>query len=93
MLNRFRARLSLRQKIVAILALYVLGIGAMLIVALSRFLAMPKYLNKLSVTDFSDLTVSVLTKVSFGIMIVALLIGAGIILSAMYKARRLESQA
>jgi uncharacterized protein len=65
----------------------------MLIVALSRFLAMPKYLNKLSVTDFSDLTVSVLTKVSFGIMIVALLIGAGIILSAMYKARRLESQA
>jgi two-component system, NtrC family, sensor kinase len=31
--NRFRARLSLRQKIVAILALYVLGIGAMALIS------------------------------------------------------------
>ena len=65
----------------------------MLIVAVSRFLAMPKYLNKLSLTDFGDTTVSVLTQTSFGIMIVALLIGAGIILAAMFKARRLESGA
>ena len=65
----------------------------MLIVAVSRFLAMPKYLNKLSLTDFGDTTVSVLTQTSFGIMVVALLIGAGIILAAMFKARRLESGA
>ncbi len=65
----------------------------MLIVALSRFLAMPKYLNKLSLTSFSDATVSVLSDTSFGVMCVALLIGAGIILASMFKARRLESQA
>jgi len=65
----------------------------MLIVALSRFLAMPKYLNKLSLTGFSDTTVSILSNLSFGVMIVALLIGAGIILASMFKARRLESQA
>jgi len=65
----------------------------MLIVALSRFLAMPKYLNSLSLTDFSDLTVSLLNQTSFGVMVVALLVGAGIILAAMFKARRLESRA
>lgn len=65
----------------------------MLIVALSRFLAMPKYLNKLSLTSFGDTTVSILTQTSFGVMVVALLIGAGIILASMFKARRLENQA
>ena len=54
---------------------------------------MPKYLNKLSLTGFSDTTVSILSNLSFGVMIVALLIGAGIILASMFKARRLESQA
>jgi len=65
----------------------------MLIVAVSRFLAMPKYLNKLSLTNFADSTVSLLTQTSFGIMVVALLIGAGIILASMFKARRLENGA
>ena len=65
----------------------------MLIVALSRFLAMPKYLDKLSLTNFGDTTVSILSKTSFGVMVVALLIGAGIILASMFKARRLENQA
>ena len=65
----------------------------MLIVALSRFLAMPKYLNKLSLTSFGETTVSLLTQTSFGVMVVALLIGAGIILASMFKARRLENQA
>jgi uncharacterized membrane protein YfcA len=65
----------------------------MLIVALSRFLAMPKYLNKLSLTDFSDAAVNMLSQTSFGVMVVALLVGAGIILAAMFKARRLESRA
>ncbi|EFL52148.1 protein of unknown function DUF81 [Solidesulfovibrio fructosivorans JJ]] len=65
----------------------------MLIVAVSRFLAMPKYLNKLSLTNFADTTVSLLSQTSFGIMVVALLIGAGIILASMFKARRLESGA
>ncbi|MGE4536052.1 MAG: sulfite exporter TauE/SafE family protein [Desulfovibrio sp.] len=65
----------------------------MLIVAVSRFLAMPKYLNKLSLTNFADSTVSLLTQTSFGIMVVALLVGAGIILASMFKARRLENGA
>ncbi|EHJ46021.1 protein of unknown function DUF81 [Solidesulfovibrio carbinoliphilus subsp. oakridgensis] len=65
----------------------------MLIVAFSRFLAMPKYLNKLALTDFSDTVVSMLNQTSFGVMVVALLVGAGIILAAMFKARRLESRA
>ena len=65
----------------------------MLIVALSRFLAMPKYLDKLSVTNFGETTVSVLSQISFGVMVVALLVGAGIILASMFKARRLEGRA
>ncbi len=65
----------------------------MLIVALSRFLAMPKYLDKLSLTSFGDATVSVLSQTSFAVMVVALLVGAGIILASMFKARRLENQA
>ncbi len=65
----------------------------MLIVALSRFLAMPKYLDKLSLTSFGDATVSLLSQASFGVMVVALLVGAGIILASMFKARRLEERA
>ena len=63
----------------------------MLIVAVSRFLAMPKYMNKLSVTSFGDGSVSVMTQMSFYIMCFALVNGAGIILVNMFKARSAEN--
>jgi uncharacterized protein len=62
----------------------------MLIVAVSRFLAIPKYLNELHVTSFTDVNVAVMTKTSFGVMCFALLVGAGIILFNLFKARSLE---
>ena len=65
----------------------------MLIVAVSRFFALPKYLNELKVISMSNLLVSVLTKASFAIMCLALLIGATIILSSLFKARRQEKLA
>ncbi len=63
----------------------------MLIVAVSRFLAIPKYTNQLNVTSFSDGSVSVMTQMSFYIMCFALLTGAMIILVNMFKARSAES--
>ncbi len=62
----------------------------MLIVAVSRFLAIPKYLNELDVISFSDVTVTVMTNTSFGVMCFALLVGAAIILFNLFKARSLE---
>jgi uncharacterized membrane protein YfcA len=62
----------------------------MLIVAVSRFFAMPKYLNALKLTSFADGSVSLMTQLSFGIMCLALLIGASIILVSLFKARSLE---
>lgn len=63
----------------------------MLIVAVSRFFAIPKYLNELHVTAFADGSVSFMTQLSFGIMCFALLTGAGIILFNLFKARSLEN--
>lgn len=63
----------------------------MLIVAVSRFLAIPKYLNNLNLTSFSDGNVALLTQMSFYIMCFALLTGAMIILVSMFKARSAES--
>jgi len=63
----------------------------MLIVAVSRFLAIPKYLNKLNVTSFTEGSVSVMTQLSFYIMCFALLTGALIILVNMFKARSAEA--
>ena len=68
----------------------------MLIVAVSRGLAMPKYLVQLGFFDASATTLDILTKASFVFMCVALLIGAFIILKAMWigrRAERLEAQA
>ncbi len=62
----------------------------MLIVAVSRALAIPQYLDKLGLVSFSPLTIDVLNKISFVTMCAALLIGAIIILSSMWKARRAE---
>ena len=62
----------------------------MLIVAVSRFFAMPKYLNELHVTALADSSVAVMTQVSFYVMCFALLTGAAIILVNLFKARSLE---
>ena len=63
----------------------------MLIVAVSRALAMPEYLGQLGMMDVSPATVSLLGKVSFVFMIAALLVGAVIILGSMLKAKRAMS--
>ncbi|OIO04038.1 MAG: hypothetical protein AUJ49_03715 [Desulfovibrionaceae bacterium CG1_02_65_16] len=60
----------------------------MLIVAVSRALAMPKYLAQLGLMDIDPSYVSIMDKTSFIIMCAALLLGAVIILGAMFKARR-----
>jgi uncharacterized protein len=62
----------------------------MLIVAVSRFFALPKYLNQLHLISLTDNLVGLMTKISFGIMCCALLVGASIILTSLFKARRLE---
>jgi hypothetical protein len=63
----------------------------MLIVAVSRFLAMPQYMNQLELTSFSDGNIAMMTQMSFYIMCFALLTGAMIILVNMFKARSAES--
>ncbi len=65
----------------------------MLIVAVSRFFAIPKYLNALNVTSFTDGSVVLMSQASFGIMCLALLTGALIILVSLFKARSQEKAA
>jgi uncharacterized membrane protein YfcA len=62
----------------------------MLIVAVSRFFAIPKYLNELHVIALGDANVALMTQISFYIMCFALLTGATIILVNLFKARSLE---
>ncbi len=65
----------------------------MLIVALSRGLAMPSYLTKLQVISVKADTLAILNKVSFISMCFALLVGAGIILKAMFTGILAEKRA
>jgi uncharacterized membrane protein YfcA len=65
----------------------------MLIVAVSRGLAMPKYLAKLGLMDVSEAGVELLDKVSFGFMVLSLLVGAVIILGSMIRAKRPDQAA
>ena len=60
----------------------------MLIVAVSRALAVPEYLNQLHVVALNPSTITWLKNTSFISMCIALLVGAFIILGAMFKARR-----
>lgn len=60
----------------------------MLMVAVSRGLAVPEYLNQLGIISISEATVSFLVRASFISMAVALLTGAIIILASMWKASR-----
>ena len=62
----------------------------MLIVAVSRFFALPKYLNQLQLISLRESWIGLMTTASFAIMCLALLIGASIILFSLFKARRLE---
>jgi uncharacterized membrane protein YfcA len=65
----------------------------MLIVAVSRGLAIPKYLKDLDLLTISDSTTKLLMQASFLSMCFALGVGALIILGAMWKAKRAESAA
>jgi uncharacterized membrane protein YfcA len=65
----------------------------MLVVAVSRAIAIPKYLVQLGVMEVSDGSLQLMSNVSFGFMCLALLTGAVIILGAMWKARRAEAAA
>jgi len=62
----------------------------MLIVAVSRALAVPQYLVQLHLISLPQNTIDILGKISFIIMCLALLTGAFIILGAMWKAKRAE---
>jgi len=65
----------------------------MVIVLFSRGLMVPVYLAQLGLIDKLDgSTVSVLKTTSFGIMIFALLLGAFIVMSAMWSGRRAEQR-
>ncbi len=63
----------------------------MLIVAVSRGLAVPKYLVQLGLASMSETTLYWLTQVSFYSMCFALLVGAAIILGNMWKGKREEA--
>jgi uncharacterized membrane protein YfcA len=63
----------------------------MLVVAVSRALAIPKYLTKLGVMSVPEPTINILMKASFLIMCFALAGGAFIILGAMWRAKRAEA--
>jgi uncharacterized membrane protein YfcA len=60
----------------------------MLIVAVSRALAIPEYLEQLGLVSINPAVITVMKTLSFIVMCLALAIGAAIILSAMFKARR-----
>ena len=60
----------------------------MIIVAVSRALAVPKYLEELGLVSLAKSTISILDLASFVIMCAALAIGALIILGSMWKNRR-----
>lgn len=62
----------------------------MLIVALSRGLAIPAYLKDLQLITVSDATVKLLKQASFVTMCLALTTGAVIILGSMWQAKRAE---
>lgn len=65
----------------------------MLIVAVSRALAVPTYLKDLDLLTISDSTTKVLMTASFISMCIALGVGAVIILGSMWRAKRAETGA
>lgn len=65
----------------------------MIIVALSRGLAVPQYLNELELISLNASILSFLSIASFVIMCIALGVGSFIILGAMWRAKRAEAAA
>jgi uncharacterized protein len=65
----------------------------MLIVAVSRALAVPKYLNELGIVNMNATLLDILGKISFITMCLALAVGAVIILSSMWRASRATREA
>jgi len=65
----------------------VMGI-IMIVVAVSRALAVPKYLEQLGIVSMSNSTISILELTSFLTMCIALAVGAAIILGSMWKSKR-----
>jgi uncharacterized membrane protein YfcA len=63
----------------------------MIIVAVSRGLAVPKYLKQLGMISMDDSVISIISIVSFITMCVALAVGAVIILGSMWQAKRAEA--
>ncbi len=63
----------------------------MLVVAISRGFAVPKYLVQLKLIEMSEGTIKLLSNISFGIMCLALVSGAAIILGSMWKGKRAEA--
>ncbi|PIP07927.1 MAG: hypothetical protein COX51_05620 [Syntrophobacteraceae bacterium CG23_combo_of_CG06-09_8_20_14_all_50_8] len=59
----------------------------MLLVAVSRALAIPEYLTQLGLMSVDEGNINLMSKASFVIMCIALLVGALIILGSMWKAR------
>lgn len=62
----------------------------MLMVAVSRALAVPNYLNQLGVLNMDATVIDAFGKISFLIMCLALVIGAVIILTSMWRASRAD---
>ena len=66
----------------------------MLIFLVSRALVVPVYMSQLGLIEtIAEPTVKMLKNVSFGVMILALLVGAGIVLHAMWQGKRAEKLA
>jgi uncharacterized membrane protein YfcA len=63
----------------------------MLIVAVSRGLALPTYLVKLGLMELPEPTLGLLKNVSFASMCLALLVGSVIILGSMWQGRKAQS--
>lgn len=63
----------------------------MLVVAISRGFAVPKYLVQLKLIEMSEGTIKLLSNISFSIMCLALVSGAVIILGSMWKGKRAEA--
>ncbi len=63
----------------------------MLMVAVSRALAIPRYLKELGLLDISDRALNILGPASFITMCLALGVGAVIILGSMWRAKRAEA--
>jgi hypothetical protein len=66
----------------------------MMIVLVSRGLVVPVYMSELGLIEkIAEPTVKMLKNVSFGVMILALVVGAGIVLQAMWKGKKAEKLA